>query len=151
MHFFYLKGDIVLLDIALQKFALDYLLKKNFTIVEPPLMLNSDSIMGAIDMDDFKEQIYKINGEDLFLIGTSEHSIVAMMKDKNLTIDELPIMFAGISPCFRKEVGSHGKYTKGLFRMHQFNKIEQFIFCKPENSYEWFEKLQQNTEEIYNN
>ncbi len=149
--FFYLKGDIVLLDIALQKFALDYLLKKNFTIVEPPLMLNSDSIMGAIDMDDFKEQIYKINGEDLFLIGTSEHSIVAMMKDKNLTIDELPIMFAGISPCFRKEVGSHGKYTKGLFRMHQFNKIEQFIFCKPENSYEWFEKLQQNTEEIYNN
>ena len=148
--FFYLKGDAVLLDLALQRFALDYLHRKDFTIIEPPLMLNLDSMMGALDMDDFKDQIYKIEGEDLFLIGTSEHPIVAMMKGKTFTIEDLPSTLAGVSSCFRKEAGSHGKYTKGLFRMHQFNKIEQFIFCKPEDSWDWFDKLQKNTEDIYN-
>lgn len=147
--FFYLKGDVVLLDMALQKFAIDFLHRKDFTIVSPPLMMNMEAMMGAEDMDDFRDQIYKIDGEDLFLIGTSEHPIAAMFMNDVLDNENIPAAFAGISPCFRKEVGSHGKYTKGLFRMHQFNKIEQFVFCKPEDSWEWFEKLGKNTEEIY--
>lgn len=146
--FFYLKGDAVLLDMALQRFALDYLHRKDFTIVSPPLMLNLDSMTGAEDMEDFRDQIYKVEGEDLFLIGTSEHPIAAMRKREVIDKKELPLTFAGISPCFRKEVGAHGKYTRGLFRMHQFNKVEQFVFCRPEDSWDWFEKLQKNTEEI---
>ncbi len=147
--FFYLKGDAVLLDLALVKFAMDFLRRKDFIAVETPLMLNLEATMGAEDMEDFREQIYKIEGENLFLLATSEHSIAAMFKDEVLDNQDLPAVFAGVSPCFRKEVGAHGKYTKGLFRMHQFNKVEQFVFCKPEDSWDWFEKLQRNAEEIY--
>lgn len=148
--FFYLKGDAVLLDLALMRFAMDFLHRKDFTIVETPLMLNLDSMVGAMDMEDFRDQIYKIEGEDLFLIGTSEHSIAAMMKGEVVETRDLPLLFAGVTPCFRKEVGAHGKYTKGLFRMHQFNKVEQFVFSKPEDSWDWFEKLQKNSEELFN-
>lgn len=147
--FFYLRGDVVLLEMALARFAADFLRRKDFTIVETPLMLNLDATMGAEDMDSFREQIYKIEGEDLFLIATSEHPLAAMYMGEVLDNESLPAAFAGVSPCFRKEVGSHGKYTKGLFRTHQFNKVEQFVFCKPEDSWDWFEKLQKNAEEIY--
>lgn len=148
--FYYLKGDAVFLDLAIQRFALDYLRRKDFTIVETPFMMNLEATMGAEDMSGFQDQIYKIEGEDLFLIATSEHPLAAMFMGDVLSNDELPATFAGISPCFRKEVGAHGKYTKGLFRMHHFNKVEQFVFCKPEDSEDWFEKLQKNTEDIYN-
>lgn len=148
--FAYLKGDLVLLDMAISKFALDFLRRKGFTIVEPPLMLNMEAAMGAEDLTTFEDQIYKIEGENLFLIPTSEHPIAAMMMNENIDRQDLPVLFAGVSPCFRKEVGAHGKYTKGLFRMHQFNKVEQFVFCSPEESWDWFDKLQQNCEEMYN-
>lgn len=148
--FFYLKGSAVLLDMALQRFAIEFLRSKDFTIIEPPFMLNYKAASGAEDLTTFQDQIYKIDGEDLFLIPTSEHPIAAMHMDEAIDIAELPLKYAGISPCFRKEVGAHGKYTRGLFRMHQFNKIEQFVFCKPEESWELFDKLQENTEEMYN-
>lgn len=147
--FHYLKGDAVMLDMAISKFALDFLHRKDFTIVEPPFMLNYSSMMGAEDLGTFEDQIYKIEGEDLFLIPTSEHPIAAMMAGDVMDLESMPLTFAGISPCFRKEVGSHGKYTRGLFRMHHFNKVEQFVFCRPEDSWDWFENLQKNTEGIY--
>lgn len=147
--FFYLKGDAVLLDMALVRFAIDFLRRKEFTIVETPFMLNYKATIGAENLEDFRNQIYKIEGEDLFLVATSEHPLASMFMGEVLENENLPAVFAGVSPCFRKEVGAHGKYTKGLFRMHQFNKVEQFIFCKPEDSWDWFEKLQKNTEEIY--
>jgi len=148
--FYYLRGDAVLLDLAVARFALDFLHRKNFTVIEPPFMMNLEAMMGAEDLETFQDQIFKIEGEDLFLIPTSEHPIAAMFKDDVLGTDEMPAVFAGISPCFRKEVGTHGKYTRGIFRMHHFNKVEQFVFCRPEDSWEWFERLGQNTEEIYN-
>lgn len=147
--FFYLKGDAALLDMALSRFAVDFLRRKGFTVVETPLMLNMKSTAGAEDLSAFEDQIYKIDGEDLFLIATSEHPIAAMMADETIDLQDLPLAFAGFSPCFRREVGAHGKYTRGLFRMHHFNKVEQFVFCRPEDSWEWFEKIQRNTEEIY--
>lgn len=147
--FTYLKGDLVLLDLAISRFALDFLRRKGFTIVEPPLMINMDAAMGAEDLATFEDQIYKIEGQDLFLVPTSEHPIAAMKMGETLDVADMPLLFAGISPCFRKEVGAHGKYTHGLFRMHHFNKVEQFVFCRPEESWDWFERLQQNCEEIY--
>jgi seryl-tRNA synthetase len=147
--FTYLKGDVVLLDMAISRFAIDFLRRKGFTIVEPPLMINMEAAMGAEDLVTFRDQIYKIEDHDLFLIPTSEHPLAAMKMNETIDLQDLPLLLAGISPCFRKEVGTHGKYTHGLFRMHHFNKVEQFVFCKPEESWEWFEKLQQNSEEIY--
>jgi len=147
--FTYLKGDLVLLDMAISRFALDFLRRKGFTIVEPPLMINMDAAMGAEDLITFEDQIYKLEDQNLFLIPTSEHPIAAMKMGDTIDLQELPLLYAGLSPCFRKEVGAHGKYTHGLFRMHHFNKVEQFVFCRPEESWEWFEKLQHNCEEIY--
>ena len=147
--FFYFKNDLVLLDLAIQKFALDFLKKKGFIIVEPPYMIKKKPYEGVVDLTDFENVMYKIENEDLYLIATSEHAIGAMFTDEVLDKKELPLKFAGISPCFRKEVGTHGKYTKGLFRMHQFNKIEQFVFCLPEQSPKVLEEIQKNAEELY--
>lgn len=147
--FFYLKEELALLDLALQRFAIDFLRKKNFQLIEPPLMLRRKPYEGVVDMHDFEEVMYKIDGEDLYMIATSEHPIASMFKDEVLNMEDLPIKFVGVSPCFRKEVGAHGKYTKGLFRMHQFNKVEQFVFSHPDNSWKIHEELQKNTEEIF--
>jgi seryl-tRNA synthetase len=147
--FIYLKGDVVLLDLAIQKFALEFLRKKGFTIVEPPFMIKRRPYEGVVDLSDFESVMYKVDGEDLYLIATSEHAMGAMLLDEVIDKKDLPMMFAGVSPCFRREVGTHGKYTKGLFRMHQFNKVEQFIFCLPEDSWKWFEQIQKNSEEMY--
>lgn len=148
-RFYYLKNELVLLDIALQKFALDVLRKKGFTIIEPPLMIRRKPYEGVIDLTDFEQVTYKIEDEDVYLIATSEHPIAAMFMDEILDASKLPIMFAGVSPCFRKEVGAHGKYTKGLFRMHHFNKVEQFVFCTPEQSWKLHEEIQRNCELLY--
>ncbi len=148
-RFYYLKGDLVLLDMALQKFALDVLRKKDFTIISPPLMIRRKPYEGVIDLSDFEQVTYKIENEDAYLIATSEHPMGAMFADEILDSSKFPLMFAGISPCFRKEVGSHGKYTRGLFRMHHFNKIEQFIFCLPEQSWKLHEEIQRNAELLY--
>lgn len=148
-RFYYLKNELVLLDMALQRFALDVLRKKGFTIISPPLMIRRKPYEGVTDLSDFEMVMYKIENEDAHLIATSEHSIAAMLMDEILDANKLPMMFAGISPCFRKEVGAHGKYTKGLFRMHHFNKVEQFIFSLPEQSWKLHEEIQRNSELLY--
>jgi seryl-tRNA synthetase len=147
--FVYLKGQIAMLDLAIQRFALEFLTKRGFTVVEPPFMMNRKSYEGVTDLGDFGSVMYKIDGDDLYLIATSEHPMGAMFRDEVLDKQQLPIRFAGVSPCFRREVGAHGKYTKGFFRMHQFNKIEQFVFCLPEQSWAIHEELQKNSEDLY--
>jgi seryl-tRNA synthetase len=147
--FFYFKKELVLLDLAIQKFAVDFLIKKGYTLIEPPFMINRKAYEGMIDPADFENVTYKIENEDLYLIATSEHPIGAMFMNEVLDKKDLPLKFIGVSPCFRKEIGAHGKYTKGFFRMHQFNKVEQFIFCLPEDSWKFHEELQRNCEEMY--
>jgi seryl-tRNA synthetase len=147
--FFYLKGDLVLLDLALQRFAIDFLVKKGYRLVEPPFMLRRKPYEGVTDLADFENVMYKVENEDLYLIATAEHPLAAMFMNEVLLKDDLPIKLVGVSSCFRKEVGAHGKYTKGLFRMHQFNKVEQFIFCLPKDSWSLHEELQENAEKLY--
>jgi len=147
--FYYLKEELAILDTALQQFAVNFLRKKGFKLVEPPLMLHHKPYQGVTSLQAFEDVMYKIENEDLYLIATSEHAIASMFMDETLLESELPIKIAGISPCFRKEIGSHGKYTKGLFRMHQFNKVEQFVFCTPEQSEKIFDELQKNSEEMF--
>jgi len=147
--FFYLKGELALLDYALMRFTIDFLMKKGYTLIEPPYMMKREAYEGVTDVADFENVMYKIDGEDLYLIATSEHPMGAMFMNETLDKKDLPIKFVGISPCFRKEVGAHGKYTKGLFRMHNFNKIEQFIFCLQKDSWKYHEELQKNSEELY--
>ena len=147
--FFYLKEDLALLDLALQRFTIDFLRKRGYVLVEPPFMINRKAYEGMIDPTDFEMVTYKLEKENLYLIATSEHPLGAMFMDDVFNKNELPKRFIGISSCFRKEIGMHGKYTKGLFRMHQFNKIEQFIFCLPEDSWNLFEELQKNSEDLY--
>lgn len=147
--FLYLKNELVLLDLALQHFAIDFMLERKYELVEPPFMMRKKPYEGVTDLSDFEGVMYKIENEDLFLIATAEHPLAAMLMNEVLLKDNLPIKLVGISPCFRKEVGTHGKYTKGLFRMHQFNKVEQFILCLPEESWNLHEELQQNAEKLY--
>lgn len=147
--FLYLRDELVLLDYALMRFGMDFLLKRGYRLVEPPFMIKRRPYEGVTALEDFEDVLYKIEGEDLYPIATSEHSMAAMFMDEVLTKDDLPIKFVGVSPCFRREVGTHGKYTKGLFRMHHFNKVEQFIFSLPEDSWGFHEELQRNSEEMY--
>jgi seryl-tRNA synthetase len=147
--FYYLKDDLALLDYAIQKFAIDFLMRRGYTFIEPPLMLRRKPYEGVTDLGDFESVMYKVDGDDIFLIATSEHPMAAMYMDETHNRDNLPIKMCGLSPCFRREIGSHGKYTKGLFRVHHFNKIEQFIFCHPKDSQKYHEELQRNCEELY--
>lgn len=147
--FFFLKNELVLLDLAIQRFALDILRKKGFTIIEPPYMVNKESYEGVAPLQDFQEMMYKIQDYDMFMIATAEHPMGSMLRDETIDKKDLPLRFVGVSACFRKELGAHGKYTKGLFRMHQFNKIEQFVYSHPDDSYEMLEEIQKNSEELY--
>ena len=148
--FFYLKGPAVLLDLAIQRFAIEFLMKKGFLILEPPLMVNKKTYEGMIGNPfDFAEASYKLENEDLYLIPTAEYPLGGMFIDKTLNKEDLPLKLCGVSACFRKEVGTHGKYSKGLFRTHQFTKVEQFIVCLPEDSWDFLEELQKNSEELY--
>jgi seryl-tRNA synthetase len=148
-QFYYMKGKLVLLDLAIQRFAIDFLIKKGFTLIEPPFMINRKAYEGMIDPADFEMVTYKVQNEDLYLIATAEHPLGAMFMNEVFDKKDLPLRLCGVSPCFRKEVGAHGKYTRGLFRVHQFNKVEQFVFCLPEQSYELHEELQKNSEKLY--
>ena len=148
-RFYYLKNELVMLEMALQKFALDMLRERGFVPVSPPLMMKRKPYEGVTSLDDFEEMLYKIEGEDLYMIATSEHPIAAMHMDETIGPGKLPLKYAGISICFRKEAGAHGKDTKGIFRVHQFNKVEQFIFCRPEDSWKLHEELMKNAEEIF--
>lgn len=146
---YYLKGDMVLLNLALIEFALRHLINKNFILFWTPYFIREKLMHGASELSDFKEQLYKIEGEDLYLIATSEQSLVSLHAGEILGEEELPLKYAGYSSCFRREAGAHGKDTKGIFRVHQFDKVEQFVFCKPEQSWKIFDELIKNAEELY--
>jgi len=148
-RFFFMKGDAVKLEHAIMQFALDFLRAKGYTAVEPPFMLNRESYEGVVNLEDFGPVIYKIEGEDLHLIATSEHPLVSMHLDEILDASRLPLRYCGFSPCFRVEAGAHGKDTKGIFRVHQFYKVEQVVFSKPEQSWGIHEELIGNAEDIY--
>ena len=147
--FYYLKGDLARLDYAIMNYTIDFLRKRGYTLIEPPFMMRKKPYLGVTDLEFFGDQLYKLQDEDLYLIATSEHPMAATFMDEVIDKKDLPTKFVGVSPCFRKEVGAHGKYTKGLFRVHQFNKIEQFIFCLPEDSWKFHEELQKNSEDLY--
>jgi len=147
--FYYLKGELALLDHALQRFAIDHLMKKGFTLVETPMMMSRKAYEGVTSLADFENVMYKIENEDLYMIATSEHPLMAMNMNEVIDESKLPLMFCGISSCFRKEIGSHGVDTRGIFRVHQFNKIEQVVICKPEDSWKMHEEIQKNSEELF--
>ena len=148
-RFYYLKNDLVRLNQALIHFGLDFLAKKGYSLVQPPYMINRESMEGAVIAEDFEEVIYKVQEEDLYMIGTSEHAMAAMHSKEIIEGKNIPMKYAGISPCFRKEAGAHGRDQKGIFRVHQFDKIEQFIFSKPEDSWKEHEKMLAIAEEFY--
>lgn len=145
-RFYFLRRDLTRLNYALISCALDFLRQRDFILIQPPYMLKREAIGGAVILGDFEEVIYKIENEDLYLIGTSEHAIAAMHMGEIFDGNTLPVRYAGISPCFRKEAGAHGRDTKGIFRVHQFEKVEQFIYCKPEDSEKEHQLLLKNAE-----
>jgi len=147
-RFFYLKRQGVLLDMALMSFAIEEMTKKGYQPIEPPYLMRKEPYEGVTALGDFAEVLYKIENEDLYLIATSEHPMAAMHMNEVFKEEDLPLKLAGISACFRKEAGAHGKDTRGIFRTHQFNKIEQFIFCTPEQSWKLHEELLQNAEDL---
>jgi len=148
-RFYYLKDNLVRLNYALISYALDFLKQRGFILIQPPYMLKREAIEGSVIISDFEDVIYKIEDEDLYLIGTAEHAIAAMHMGEILDGFQLPLRYGGISPCFRKEAGAHGRDTKGIFRVHQFEKVEQFIFSKPEDSWREHELLLRNAEEFF--
>ena len=148
-RFYYLKNDLVRLNQALIHFGLDFLTEKGYSLVQPPYMINRESMEGAVIAEDFEEVIYKVQDEDLYMIGTSEHAMAAMHSKEIIEGKNMPMKYAGVSPCFRKEAGAHGRDQKGIFRVHQFDKIEQFIFSKPEDSWKEHEKMLAIAEEFY--
>jgi len=148
-RFYYLMGDLVKLNQSLIQFGLDFLSEKGYTMSQPPYMINRKAMEGAVILEDFEDVIYKIEDQDLYLIGTSEHAMVSMYADEILDGNSLPARYSAISPCFRKEAGAHGKDQKGIFRVHQFEKIEQFVFSKPEDSWNEHENMIAITEEFF--
>ena len=149
-RFYFLKKELVSMNYALILFALDFLSDKGYILTQPPYMIRRSAIEGSVILEDFEQVIYNINGEDLYMIGTSEHALASMHMDEILNGKQLPIKYGAISPCFRKEAGAHGKDMKGIFRVHQFEKVEQFIYSRPEDSWKEHEKMLTITEEFYN-
>jgi seryl-tRNA synthetase len=147
-RFFYLKNEAVFLDNAIISFALEEMNKKGYKPIEPPFLIRRKPYEGVVALGDFENVLYKIENEDLYLIATAEHPLASMYMDEVLKAEDLPLKFAGFSTNFRKEAGAHGKDTRGIFRTHQFNKVEQFVFCKPEDSWKIHEELIRNAEEI---
>ena len=147
--FYYLFNELALMELALQRFAIDILMKKGFVLTQVPLMLRRKPYEGVTELKNFETMMYKIENEDLYLIATSEHAVAARLMDHIFDENQLPLKFVGVSPCFRKEIGSHGVDEKGLFRVHQFNKVEQFVFCSPKDSWKLFEELLENAELIF--
>jgi len=146
--FYYLKNELALLNQALIRFTVDSLVKKKYEYIEPPLMLHEKEIYASMDKASIEQSVYSIKDEDLNLIGTSEQSILAMHSGQTINEWDLPKKYCAYSMCFRKEVGAHGINDKGLWRTHQFNKVEQFIFCKPEESEKMYDELMKNSEKI---
>jgi seryl-tRNA synthetase len=148
-RFFFLKGDAMMLEQSIMRYALDVLSQRGFVPVAPPLMMRKEAYEGVVDLNDFGPVIYKIEGDDLYMIATSEHPLTAMHMDEILEGSSLPIRYSGFSPCFRVEAGAHGKDTKGIFRTHQFYKVEQVVLAKPEDSWRVHEELIANAETIF--
>ena len=148
-RFFYLKNELVALNLALINFSMDFLSKQRFVPMWTPFMLQKPAMAGAAELADFESQLYKIEKEDLFLIATAEQTLAAYHMGDTFKENDLPIKYVGFSTNFRREAGSHGKDTKGIFRVHQFDKVEQFVLSRPENSEEWFHKLIKNAEKLY--
>ena len=149
--FYYLLGDIARLHEAMIAYARDYMIDAGFTYAIPPFMIHSDVVTGVMSFPEMEAMMYKIEGEDLYLIGTSEHSMIGKFKDQIIKREELPISMTSYSPCFRKEGGSHGLEERGLYRVHQFEKQEMIVICEPEESMEWYEKMWKLTVEIFRN
>jgi len=149
--FYYLMGDAARLVTAMISYARDYMIDKNFIYAIPPFMIRSDVVTGVMSFAEMDAMMYKIEGEDLYLIGTSEHSMIGKFKDQIMKENELPIAMTSYSPCFRKEVGAHGIEERGIYRVHQFEKQEMIVICKPEDSEEWYEKMWQYTVDIFRN
>lgn len=150
-RFYFLKKELVKMNQALINYALDFLEGYGYQLVQPPFMLKNDAIKGSIIMDDFEDVIYKIENEDLYMIGTSEHAMASLHMDEILDSRKLPLKYASISPCFRKEAGAHGKDMKGIFRVHQFEKVEQFVISDSTNSFDEHERMLKVTERFYQN
>ncbi|MCF0150606.1 MAG: serine--tRNA ligase [Firmicutes bacterium] len=147
--FYYLKGDIARLHSGILSYARDFMIDKGFTYYIPPFMIHGDVVKGVMSFAEMENMMYKIEGEDLYLIGTSEHSMIGKFIDQMLNKDELPQTMTSYSPCFRKEVGAHGIEERGVYRIHQFEKQEMVVICEPEDSKEWFDKLWSYTVELF--
>ena len=139
--FYYLIGDVARLHEAMLAYARDYMISNGFTYAIPPFMIRSDVVTGVMSFEEMYDMMYKIEGEDLYLIGTSEHSMIGRFKDQLIKKEELPISMTSYSPCFRKEIGSHGLEERGLYRVHQFEKQEMIVLCEPEDSMNWYNKM----------
>ena len=149
--FYYLMGDIARLSTAMLSYARDYMIDKGFIYCIPPFMIRSDVVNGVMSFSEMENMMYKIEGEDLYLIGTSEHSMIGKFKGQLIKESDLPITMTSYSPCFRKEVGAHGLEERGIYRVHQFEKQEMIVLCKPEDSMNWYNKMWKYTVEIFRN
>ena len=149
--FYYLMGDIARLSSAMLAYARDYMIEQGFTYCIPPFMIKSDVVSGVMSFAEMDNMMYKIEGEDLYLIGTSEHSMIGKFKDQIIKEETLPITMTSYSPCFRKEVGAHGIEERGIYRVHQFEKQEMIVLCKPEESMNWYNKMWNFTVEVFRN
>lgn len=147
--FYYLKGDIARLHSAILSYARDFMIDRGFTYYIPPFMIRSDVVTGVMSFAEMENMMYKIEGEDLYLIGTSEHSMIGRFIDTITPEEEMPLCLTSYSPCFRKEVGAHGIEERGVYRIHQFEKQEMVVVCKPEDSPHWFEELWKNTVDFF--
>ena len=148
-RFYFLTGDLARLEMALINYAVDYLCQNQYTLTIPPFFMNSEAYEGVVDLNDFEEVMYKIDEQDFYLIATSEHPLTARFKDEILEIKEQPLKYAGISTNFRKEVGAHGLSDRGIWRVHQFAKVEQVIICKPEDSKKMHQEILNNAIELF--
>ncbi len=149
--FYYLMGDIARLSSAMLAYARDFMIDKGFTYCIPPFMIRSDVVTGVMSFEEMDAMMYKIEGEDLYLIGTSEHSMIGKFKDQIIKESDLPITLTSYSPCFRKEVGAHGIEERGIYRVHQFEKQEMIVLCKPEEAFKWYDKMWSYTVELFRN
>ena len=148
-RFYYLKGDLARLELALQQFSVEFLINRGYTLVQPPVMMNRDAYEGVTDLSDFETVMYDIQPDGYYAIATSEHPLTAMFMDEVIEPSLLPIKMVGVSPCFRREVGAHGLSDKGIWRVHQFTKVEQIVICKPEESWNHHEDLLQNCIDLW--
>ncbi len=151
MGFYYLVGDIARLHEAMLAYARDYMIDNGFTYCIPPFMIRSDVVTGVMSFEEMDAMMYKIDGEDLFLIGTSEHSMIGRFKNQIIKKENLPITMTSYSPCFRKEIGSHGIEERGLYRVHQFEKQEMIVLCEPEDSMNWYNKMWKLSVDLFRN